>query len=245
MMRPSFWILTLVLSLGFVLPQAEAAIAFRSKSFTWSASSVSSVTPSEPAGSTQGDILIMFVLLNNNVNISMSSEWSEITPQFLAPNSVRIGLFWTRRGTSAPNYTATLSSASSYNEASVTAWSGVLASGSPFGTAVTNSQTRNPANPDCPSITVAVANSVVLAFGMTWSGWTSVAGIPAPYTIAEGGISGTNNDLGVAYYVKSTTGAENPPAFTNGVGGLDTVVEITVEMKAAAATKVHHRVFSL
>jgi hypothetical protein len=238
--------LTLILFFSLAAPKAEAAIALRSKSFTWSASSTSSITPTEPTGAAQGDILIMFVLLNNNVGMSTSAEWNDITAQFLGNNGIKIGLFWARRGTSAPSYALSLSGATSYHEVSVTAWSGVLASGSPFGTPAKSTQSRNPPNPDCPSITVGSANSAVLAFGVSWAGWNTVATAPTGYTIAEGGISGTHNDIAVAYLIKSTTGTENPPAFS-GTWGIasETTVEITVEMQAAAVAKVKHKVISM
>lgn len=218
---------------------SQAAIAFRSKSFISHASSTSS-TPTEPAGTVQNDILFMWVVINSSPTITPPTGWTELYA-LSAPNSIQYRLYWIRRGSSAPSYTISWST-SQYNEISVTAWSGVATSGNPYDVTANNTpMSRNPSNPNCPSVTTTVANTVVIAFGVSWGGWSTTAGAPTGYSIAEGGVNGDHNDIGVAYIVKAAIGAEDPPAFTGTQGTADQVAEVTVALKPALLGRVQHR----
>jgi hypothetical protein len=229
--------------LQLVSLSSHGAVAFRSKSYATSTGS--SVTPTEPAGAAQNDILFMFFILGNTApTITPPTGWSTLH-SFATTNGVAIRLFWIRRGASAPSYAVSWGS-SFYYEVSVTAWSGAITSGNPYDVSATSGVTsRNPPNPDCPSVTTTVANTMVIAFGMSWSGWMSGgATAPAGYTGADLGAQAT--DLAIAYKSKAAIGAEDPAAYSGTqFNSTDAVAEITVALKPPTSTsRVRHRINS-
>ncbi|MGZ3769959.1 MAG: hypothetical protein ACXVCP_08160 [Bdellovibrio sp.] len=235
-------VLALFLLLTLFVPAgAEASVAFRSKSFVWNGNNTAE-TPPEPAGASQNDILFMWVLLNGNQTVTPPAGWTEL---YSNGGSVSIHLYWIRRGATAPNYGISWSTAV-YNEVSVTAWSGAATSGNPYDVMAGNPITsRTPANPDCPAVMTTVANTVVIAFGMTWTGWGTTAGAPTGYMLAEGGISGSYNDLAVAYTAKASPGVEDPPAFSANLNNASGYVgEVTVALKPQLQQRVRHRVIN-
>ena len=218
-------------------PDARAFIALRSKTYTTNTSTT--VTPAEPAGAAQNDILFIWMEIQGDQVVTTPTGWTELYHLQSTPNFLGGHLYWIRRGSSAPSYVISWTGGAMYYEVSVTAWSGVRTNGSPFD--VTNPRTpiaRNPSNPNCPAVLTTVPNTVVINFGMGWTGWTTVASPPAGYTIAEA--AGPNLDLAVAYIAKPAAGAENPGPFSGQASGSNDVLEITVAL--APALTIKHKV---
>jgi hypothetical protein len=239
-------IVSLCFTVGIFAPlECSAAIAFRNKTFISNSGTSTGFTATEPTGAAKDDILLMFSVISSSNTVNAPAGWTTAFTQ-TASNGVTTRLYWIRRGTSAPSYAVTWASANIYYEASVSAWSGVVTSGSPFDVTASNaSTTKNPANPDCPSVTTTVANTVVIALGLSWNGWSTTAQPPTGYTIVEGGVNGSHHDIGVAYIAKAAIGAENPSAFTSAQFSVsDVVSESTVALAPAATTRVRHRVIA-
>jgi hypothetical protein len=230
--------------LGFP-SRCDAAIAFRSKTFAWDNHSVSSFTATEPTGAAQNDILLMFALISGSPTITPPTGWSTAISYLAGSTDLSIRVFWIRRGSSAPNYTVSINSATNYYEVSVSAWSGVVTSGTPFDAATNATPTsRNPSDPNCPSVTTTVANTVVIAMGIGWNGWNTTESAPTGYTLVEGGINGDHNDSAVAYIAKASAGTEDPPAFSGAIGGSGYVAEVTLALtpNTGGSTPVRHKV---
>lgn len=224
------------------LRPADAPISFVNKTFAYNANTTS-VNPGEPAGVAEGDILFLWVVVQGN-NSSFNPPTGGWNLLYALPaTSADVWLYWIRRGSSAPSYTSTWTT-SGYNEASVTAWRGALASGDPINVKSFNARTtRNPANPNCPSVTTTVANTQVIAFAMQWTGWnTGGATTPSGYALRESG--GLAMDLAVASIFKASAGAEDPGAFANAQSGSNEVAEITIALAQTVAPvqRVRHRV---
>lgn len=214
------------------------ALAFRSASHT--ADGTATITPSEPAGAAQNDILFYWHVIGNPSSVITDdlTGWTLLNTWTGSLTITR--LYWIRRGASAPDYSITTDS-SQYQEASVTCWSGAKTSGNPYG--ATNYVAAHNATtpPNCGSVTTTAANSLVIAFGMGWNGWVSTNGWTAPsgYSDADSG-AGTsinNGDLGVFYKaIASASTSEDPGIFTgmlNGDGGSapdNNLAEGTVEL---------------
>jgi hypothetical protein len=252
-LKSALWSLFLffILTIGGA-SQGQAAIAFRSKSFNYTGTSTTSLTVSEPAGAANNDILFMFVVANGNPTFSTPTGWTQVfTPYQTTTDKLAIGLYWIRRSSTAPTYTISWTgSLGTYPwvEVGVTCWSGAITSGTPYeGLVKTTNYRAPPAYPDPSAVTTTVANTMVIAFGMTWSGWATTATPPTGYTIAEGGVNGANNDTAVAYKAVATVGTENPGAFTglsNSTNWYD-IVEAALALKPASTpVKVFHRVIS-
>lgn len=223
--------------------EAQAALAFRSK-IHLAVNNTTGATPTEPAGASANDILFMWVLVQATPapTVTGPTGWTQLYSADTTTNGLAIRLYWIRRGSSAPSYTISWT-LGGYAEISVTAWRGAVTSGNPYDVTASNAWTsKNPSNPDCPSVTTTVANTLVIAFGMGWTGWTTVATPPTGYSLAEGGISGNNNDLGVAYISKAAIGVENPSAFSGDAAGLNEVAEVTVALKPFVPPPIRHRV---
>ncbi|MEZ0392249.1 MAG: hypothetical protein ACAH59_08545 [Pseudobdellovibrionaceae bacterium] len=250
--KPSVYLVSsiflIMIGLNLVFPSsAEAAIAFRSKTFTSFGTSSTSKTVTEPAGAAQNDILFLWMVLDGSPTVTTPTGWTLLhSIQGVKPS--KTALFWIRRGASAPSYVVNFTS-SGYGEFSVTAWSGAETSGSPIHKNTTNG-TRfvAPPEPDPPAVTTTVANTMIVIFGMGWSGWSSIAGAPTGYTIRESGVNGNNNDIAVASKALAAAGTEDPGKFTGGVlnpGNQNDVAEVTIalmEPGAVSAAPVRHRV---
>ncbi|MEZ0392712.1 MAG: hypothetical protein ACAH59_10875 [Pseudobdellovibrionaceae bacterium] len=236
----------IIFFLGLIPALSEAAIAFRNKTFTVKTSPSTSTTLTEPTSAAQNDIIFVWAVLGyQTVTASTPTGWTLLYT--IQTNQTKTYLYWIRRGASAPTYTFTYSSVD-YAEFSVTAWSGVITSGSPIDVSASNASVQKaPAHPDCPSVTTTVANTVVIAFGMGWSGWSTIAGTPSGYTAREVGVNGNNNDLAVFSKAVAVAGAENPAAITGALnpGVSNDVAEVTVALKpdgASSAAPIRHRV---
>jgi hypothetical protein len=208
----------------FCLSKASAQIAFRSSSVTTVASGTT-MTGTEPTGAAADDILIMVTYHPYGAtNVRPTSRSWQLVYLAGTPYNwpFSVGIYWIRRGTTAPSYALDWST-SSAAEMVVTAWSGAKKYGNPFETKnATATASVNPARPNPPSVTTSTMNSMVIAIGATDLQWnTGGATAPTGYTVATG-TGAANKVLGVAYKLKSVPGAEDPSTFTNekaGTGG--------------------------
>jgi hypothetical protein len=233
--------LALLLSAMIWTAEAKAAIGFRSKTFVTS-SSATSATPTEPVGAAQNDILLMFIVIEtSNTTFIAPAGWTQL---YALPSTTGadVWVYWIRRGASAPSYGISWTNLD-YYEVSVTAWSGVITSGNPYDAIANNARAQaNPSAPDCPAVTTTVANTVVLALGMTWAGWgTGGAGTPTGYTLRESG--GYTVDLGVASKLVVVAGTDDPSIYTNVPANLADKAEITIALKPQVPPlPIRHRV---
>jgi hypothetical protein len=201
---------------GFLLlaSQAEAALAFRSK--TYSTNNSTSITGTEPTGAAQNDIIIAAIIMEKNAFAQATpAGWTQL---FLGQGaSVDVGLYWIRRGSSAPTYTFTWTT-SVWAEISLSAWSGAVQTGSPFEDYQNSGfGLSDPPNPNSPSVTTTSANAFVITVGAQWSGWSTGGGtVPGGYTNVHNTAS---TDVGVAYKTVASPGAEDPAAWANSIGG--------------------------
>ena len=203
--------------------------AFRSKTFA--TSSGTGFTASEPSGAAENDLLYMWIVLQNTFSsfVGPTGGW-ELLYNLVNTNSTTY-LYAIRRGASAPNRTCSWTT-SIYYEVSLTAWSGCVTSGALYDVKnYTAATQRNPANPNCPSVTTTVVETLVVAFGMGWSGAVSAWTAPSGYTIREAGSAGI--DLCIAEKELDTITSEDPGAFSGSVATNNDVAEITVALKPA------------
>ena len=205
------------------------AIAFRSKTYSGIPLTGTGFTATESAGASENDILLMWFGNNDgNALTTPPSGWTLIYANNSTSQSLSCWLYYIRRGASAPSYTVAWTN-SVYYEWSVTAWVGVITTGNPINTSATTGilQNRDPANPDCPSITTTVTNTMVLAVAGTWANLTSGFTPPSGYDLREGIISGA---LCLASKNVAVAGVEDPGAYSGAPAGSSNVDEITVAL---------------
>lgn len=193
------------------------AIAFRSMSDV--VGTGTSATPSEPSGTTQGDVLVaLFTVDAASSGISIPAGWTSIYNGVSATTKFRYNLCYTVRGPAAPLYTFTISGGSYYGEVSVLAFSGVHTT-SPIDISVDGgSSSATPANPDAPSATTTYYNGMSLAVGVgsngsTTGGWTA----PSGYSIVTGNTAGRS--AVIATKALADPASENPAAYANAASG--------------------------
>lgn len=211
------------------------AAAFRSKTLNGLGNGTD-LTATEPAGAVENDILFYWLIIQSTIsNFSAPSGWTLLvdlsngntgsSQQFAA------WLYWIRRGGSAPSFAVSWTT-SRYREASITCWSGCKTTGNPYNVVANNAYntTTDPAAPNCPAVITTVANTVIVPFGASWQGPTTVYSAPTDYTIREPGEAGTA--LCVASRDVAAIGSENPGSFGGVPAGAGLGVgEITVALE--------------
>jgi hypothetical protein len=205
------------------------AIAFRSAS-PRANTTASSISPTEPSGATQNDILLYWVVFDESgANFTSGPSGWTLLNNF-AGTATNTRLYWIRRGSSPPtNYTTTLS-ASTYIEAIVLCYSGCETSGSPFHQAqYTTVTSSNPSNPNPPSVTTTIANTMAVIFGMGWWGWDSNPDAPSGYTKRGNAIF--YDDLVAAEKALASATTEDPAAFTQQSGSAEWCAATVVLME--------------
>lgn len=208
-----------------------ASPTFVNKTFV--KSTEETVTPSEPSGAAENDILIAWLIHDQGTSATAPSGWTVLN--YFDSTSFNGQLAWIRRGSSAPSLTWSFQF--SNFEISLTAWRGCLASGSPINaSAYATPTTRNPNNPDCPAVTTTVADTTVIAFGAAW-GESNPFTAPSGYTGRE--LNAVDNGkICVASKAVASATTENPGAFGGGNSFSDEVIEGTIALAPAAVAGV-------
>jgi hypothetical protein len=215
------------------------AVAFRTK--TWVSSSGSSVTPTEPSGAAQGDILFVWIIVGNNAQtITAPAGWNYVSATINGTNTSG-RLCWIRRGSSAPTYSSFSWSSSVPYECHVSAWSGCISSGNPWdqlGT-ILNAQVTASGNTVLLNnpVTPTVSPSMCVLFSQWWTGNVTAYTAPTGYTRFEGDAAAGEDECG-AYKSLATTSTETPGAF-GGVGtGTNDGMGYTLNLVAASGTSI-------
>jgi hypothetical protein len=188
------------------------AIAFRNQ--TSVVGTGTSVTGTEPSGTTQNDVMLaMYIVADPAGAPTIPSGWTSIYNGRSSTLHFYYNLCYIVRGATAPalNFTHF---GSNYRELHILSFSGADTS-TPINTSIDGGNfTGNPPNPDAPPAAATVANTMVLAVGIGWDG--SAAGGWAPpsgYTILTDNTA--SNDGVIASKTLPTAATENPAAFSN------------------------------
>lgn len=182
----------------------------------------SGFTTSEPSGSASGDGIVLLLLIELSHPDYVPPDAGTWTP---IPNCNNLDAgsdftaysYYTLRGGSA--VTATVSwTGGSYYEWSAYAFQSV--SGASFIDASAATASTSTANPDPPSITTTVDDTLICAIAFTWAGFAAPgATAPATYTLRFGT---TDYDHALATTTQGTAGAVNPGTFSNTYGSGNT-----------------------
>jgi hypothetical protein len=200
------------------------AVAFRNK--TWVTNTATSVTPTEPTGAAQGDIIFVLVLtaqISNPIN-PPDASWTGVSLTLTGSALASARLFWLRRGSSTPNYASFSWGANAYYEVSVSAWSGCKSSGNPWDqlastyNAQTSSNGSGVFGPINNAITPTVAPSMAALFGQFYSGNVTAYTAPTGYTRFDGETAG--EDICCAWKSLSDTSTQTPGTWSGGVASV-------------------------
>lgn len=209
---------------------------------TWTNASVT-----EPAGSMQNDILIVYLAVNTiNTAFVPDAGWTLL---YSLPSATQadVWVYWMRRGAGAASGMFSWTTSADY-AVSITGWRGVKSLGSPFNITASNARVQrlSTLGPDCPAVTTTVANTMVIALGMAWNGWNfSGTSTPTGYTLIHE--QATMGQLGIAYKSLAAAGAEDPSSFGPTNSASKDVAEITVALEpapAGAPSRIRHRVIN-
>lgn len=199
------------------------AVAYRSSSSTHGTGT--DVTPAEPAGAAQGDVLTALCIAFA-ATITIPSGWTSIYSG--AASSYNYNLCRIVRGATAPSYTFGIS-ASVFRQASIVCKSGADGATPYSATATTGYLTAT--NPDPPSASPGTVDGLSLAVcAHNESANPFVA--PTGYTLVG---NTALSDIGMAYKLLSSTAAENPAAFT-GPAAIGDVVAFTLLVQPSSVT---------
>jgi hypothetical protein len=200
------------------------AAAFRTK--TWATGTATSVTPTEPTGAAQGDIIFVFVITAQTSNAINAPDgtWTAVSSTLLGSAQASSRLFWIRRGASAPTYNNFNWGTSTYYEISVSAWSGCKSSGNPWDqlastyNAQTSSNGSGVFGPINNAITPTVAPSLAALFGQFYGGNVTAYTAPSTYTRFDGETAG--EDICCAWKSLSDTSTQTPGTWSGGVASV-------------------------
>lgn len=180
-------------------------------------------TATEPAGAAEGDALLIEILVEDtHSSFTPAAGWEEIRAQDAGPFTART--YGIRRGSSAPalNFSWVTSR---YFEWSISAWSGIVASGD----FVESSAVATPnigTGPTPPPVTTLTADTTVVVIAWTWGGWGGGGATPpSGYTLRYGP---TGFDHGVASLAVATATTETPGAWANAGNAEQTAFSIVL-----------------
>jgi hypothetical protein len=168
-----------------------------------------SMTPGEPSGVEEGDILICLCTQKDNIVATMSADWTSIYGTNNGTTS-RASAWWARRGSSAPSYLITRSGGDS-GIAAVVAYRGCIADGDPVN--LSGTQNTSPTGPiiTVPSIFTNENNCMLLLIAHAADDGTcgSFSGSnPSPVEFLDDNTSlGTDSGLAVDDGVQAGLGA--------------------------------------
>ena len=193
-----------------------AGPVFRSKSFQGQ-SSGTSVSATEPAGATSGDVLLALIAVGGNPTLTVPSGWTLIPGTTYAGTAVGTKVYWIARGGSAPSYSWSWTGAQ-YAELIVLCYSGADNS-TPWNVVQLASNNSVSAPVTCPAVTTTVPDTAVVLLGMYWGGiFAGTWGAPSTYTIREPN-STTFGDSGAADKSVASVGTETPGAWSGSWAG--------------------------
>jgi len=187
------------------------ALAYRSTA-TIVAGTGTSVTGTEPSGTAQNDILIALYFVDQaSATLGIPAGWSSIFNGASSTN-FRYNLCYIVRGASAPSLAFT-HTGSVYRELHMLSFSGGDTNNPINASADGGTFIGNPPNPDPPSATATVANTLVLGVGIGWvgsqaGGWVA----PSGYTIRTDNTPTDDGMIAVKSLASATS--ENPGAFS-------------------------------
>lgn len=192
------------------------AVTFRSKSAVFN-SVGTSPTATEPSGAANGDYIVAVYATTSGAAPTLPAGWTTLYgPTTQGLFVFRVGVI--SRGGSAPSYAFT-HTGSVYRELHVLCFkpaSGIVALDSQSSAGSTGNATNH--NPDPPATTAVASASLAVACGINWGGsavaWVAQAG----YTIESDNTAG--NDVVLSDKSLSSSGSENPGAYTGVVSGV-------------------------
>lgn len=150
------------------------AVAFRSSTNT-TADSRTNTTGSEPSGAAADDILIATLYIENDITVTPPAGWTQIAFVDSTTQTYDFGVWWIRRGGSAPALTWSHNNAPT--QLNIAAYSGCITTGDPQdATASTNQGTD--ASAEGTAITTANANSMLVYVLSKWD-WGRTATPPS------------------------------------------------------------------
>jgi hypothetical protein len=218
------------------------AIAFQQKAYATATTGFTFTALSEPAGTVSGDFLIALVLVNQTSHIiTRPTGWTNLY-NLVSPastGSVTAGfccdVSYIIRGGSAPSlsWTAAAGGTIQYWEGHILGFTGVdnvspIDANSAAGTTGTGTTA-----PDPPAATAIGTNDMAIALGIQWAGANTTWTAPTGYTLRSDNTAG--NDGIMASKLLSSSGSEDPSAFTTGVlSSSDFWNGATVLLKAAS-----------
>ncbi|MEY2875591.1 MAG: hypothetical protein RLZZ373_2962 [Pseudomonadota bacterium] len=197
------------------------------------------VTPAEPDGAAENDILFYWIawIRAGASFVGPTGGWTLLNYFDNTDGVVDGRLYWIRRGASPPGFAAGANN-TAYTEATVSCFSGCATDGSPIDVAAYSAVSTVSSTPDCPAVVTTEANTLVVAFGMGASGhatgtWT----MPSGYSVVEDGtqILPATNITCVGSKAVVAAGSENPGAFSNAASGLDESFGGTVALREASS----------
>ncbi|HSX15666.1 MAG TPA: hypothetical protein VLF40_02660 [Candidatus Saccharimonadales bacterium] len=210
------------------------AIAFRNESH-FIGTHASPITVSEPSGTVQNDILVYLYIGQSNVSgITQPTGWTTIYTANSFTPVFTYRLAYVVRGASAPSLTWSGWASSPYFEVYVLSFSGCDTSNPIDSSAQVTSDSGT--NPDPPSTTAVSSSAMALAVGINWSGSSAGDGWTPPtgYTLRTDNTPA--NDGAIATKLLSSSGAENPSAYSGYSGGNTDRWSATVTLAPAATS---------
>lgn len=134
-----------------------------------------SVTVTKPTGTADGDILLAWVYAYNNTpeSISAPEGWTQM--DFIIQSARMYALFWKRASSEGADYTFTGNTGSLYVNACVVAYSGCIATGTPYDQFSETTYTTNDYSIVADGITPTVSPSLAVICALARNSYTSAA----------------------------------------------------------------------
>lgn len=202
------------------------AVAFRSASDVFGTGT--NITPAEPTGAAQNDVLVALCIAGTLGSITKPTGWTTLYSG--AAVSFNYELCWIARGASAPSYTFAISQ-SVFRQVTVAAFSGANTT-SPFSASTNGGHAALTTNPDPPSASPGTVDGMAAAICAHWSSANPFVA-PTGYTLRG---NASASDIGYATKALSSTAAENPGAFTGPAEANDTYSATLLLQPSAASS---------
>jgi len=187
-----------------------------------SVSEVTSLTGTEPTGTTQGDVLVAYVKgTGTSTALTGPAGWTQVGSQLISYSTPRYtGVWYIVRGASAPSYTW---SGPTGAYIVVTAWTGADTS-NPI-QSVYAATTATSATPSGPSVTTLVANSTLVTVAMHNDASPTLTSYPSGMTGIQ---SNTTSRIHSASQVIATTGATGTKQWTFASSTLNSLMSFAI-----------------
>ncbi len=192
-------------------------IAFRNATSVTGSGNAPTIT--EPTGTAQGDILVCLYVADSGAAPTLPTGWTTLYSGTSPADIFEHAVGYVVRGSSAPNLTCSQNGPAT-RELYCLGFSG-CATDFPIDAYSTGVDGNNSKSPNPDAVTAASANTMALAFGVGWGGATT-GGWTAPTGYVIQSANATLTKGAVATKSLSSTGSEDPSAFTNGNTNSDT-----------------------